>query len=242
MPKIIREKVFGVADALVSLCPQASWGLGSSGTYNDIRWQDQSIPLPTEEEINDEIQRLQTEWDSTSYQRQRMAAYPNIEDQLDQIYHQGIDSWKESIMTIKLTQTLSATYADVNGSSISYTPPEGTTRVKYIFNWAYYWPSGTQCIAHYNFYIDTSEVVRARFNTSAQYPEGRTSFEWVIAIGGSTDSNTGRQAVWTAAKNLKLQARFYGASNPVNIHGTRYWNGADSPQFSMPVLTIIAIK
>ena len=69
MPKIIREKVFGVADALVSLCPQASWGLGSSGTYDDIRWQDQSIPLPTEEEINDEIQRLQTQWDSTSYGR-----------------------------------------------------------------------------------------------------------------------------------------------------------------------------
>ena len=102
MPKIIREKVFGVADALVSLCPQASWGLGSSGTYDDIRWQDQSIPLPTEEEINDEIQRLQSEWDSTSYQRQRMAAYPDIEDQLDQIYHQGIDGWKENIMAVKL--------------------------------------------------------------------------------------------------------------------------------------------
>ena len=102
MPKIIREKVFGVADALVSLCPQASWGLGSSGTYNDIRWQDQNISVPSEQEINEEIQRLQSEWDSTKYQRQRMAAYPNIEDQLDQIYHQGIDSWKESIMTIKL--------------------------------------------------------------------------------------------------------------------------------------------
>jgi hypothetical protein len=154
----------------------------------------------------------------------------------------SVRSGSYTFQNVTATQTLSATYADVNGSSISYTPPEGTTRVKYIFNWAYYWPSGTQCIAHYNFYIDTSEVVRARFNTSAQYPEGRTSFEWVIAIGGSTDSNTGRQAVWTAAKNLKLQARFYGASNPVNIHGTRYWNGADSPQFSMPVLTIIAIK
>ena len=58
MPKIIREKVFGVADALVSLCPQASWGLGSSGTYDDIRWQDQSIPLPTEEEINDERKKI----------------------------------------------------------------------------------------------------------------------------------------------------------------------------------------
>jgi len=154
----------------------------------------------------------------------------------------SVRSGTYTFQNVTAVQTLTATYADVNGSSISYTPPTGTTRVKYIFNWAYYWPSGTHCIAHYNFYIDSSEVVRARFNTSGYYPEGRTSFEWVIAIGGSADANTGRQAVWTAAKTLKLQARFYGASNPVNIHGTRYWNGADSAQFSMPVLTIIAIK
>lgn len=153
-----------------------------------------------------------------------------------------VGSGNYTFQNVSAIQTLSTVYADVNGSSISYTPPSGTTRVKYIFNWAYYWPSGTHCIGHYNFYVDSSEVVKARFNTSGYYPEGRTSFEWTVAIGGSTDASTGRQASWTSAKTLKLQARYYGASNPVNIHGTRYWNGADSPQFSMPTLTIIALK
>lgn len=101
MPKIIREKVFGIADALVSLCPQAAWGLGGAGNYIDIIWQDQTVPIPSEEEIQAEIQRLQNEWDATIYQRQRLAAYPDIEEQLDQIYHQGLDSWKESIAAIK---------------------------------------------------------------------------------------------------------------------------------------------
>jgi len=35
------------------------------------------------------------------YQRHREAAYPSIADQLDQIYHEGIDAWKETIAAVK---------------------------------------------------------------------------------------------------------------------------------------------
>jgi len=57
--------------------------------------------MPTKDQVLAEITRLQTEWNKTQYQRLRMAAYPNIEDQLDQIYHEGIDKWKETIAAIK---------------------------------------------------------------------------------------------------------------------------------------------
>jgi hypothetical protein len=36
-----------------------------------------------------------------TYSDLRSVAYPSIEEQLDIIYHYGIDAWKESIKTIK---------------------------------------------------------------------------------------------------------------------------------------------
>ena len=38
---------------------------------------------------------------ATKYQRDRAEAYPSWQDQLDKIYHSGIDAWKADIKTIK---------------------------------------------------------------------------------------------------------------------------------------------
>lgn len=35
------------------------------------------------------------------YKDERKAAYPSIEDQLDKIFHEGIDAWKADIQAIK---------------------------------------------------------------------------------------------------------------------------------------------
>lgn len=35
------------------------------------------------------------------YKRDRSRAYPSIPDQLDQIYHEGIDAWKATIAAVK---------------------------------------------------------------------------------------------------------------------------------------------
>ena len=43
--------------------------------------------------VDTEIKRLQTEYDNNDYQRNRKAEYPSIADQLDDIYHNGIDGW-----------------------------------------------------------------------------------------------------------------------------------------------------
>lgn len=39
--------------------------------------------------------------ESKVYLAQRLAAYPSIESQLDMIYHEGVDAWKEKIAEIK---------------------------------------------------------------------------------------------------------------------------------------------
>ena len=54
-------------------------------------------PQPTTEEIMVGI----AQYDNKEYQRQRAAAYPSIADQLDKIYHEGIDAWKATIAAVK---------------------------------------------------------------------------------------------------------------------------------------------
>ena len=38
---------------------------------------------------------------ANGYKSDRAAAYPSIEDQLDDIYHNGIDTWKANILAVK---------------------------------------------------------------------------------------------------------------------------------------------
>ena len=41
--------------------------------------------------------------DPDQYKYQRAAAYPSIPDQLDQIFHEGLDAWKATIQSVKDT-------------------------------------------------------------------------------------------------------------------------------------------
>ena len=54
-------------------------------------------PQPTTEEIMVGI----AQYEANEYQRQRASAYPSIADQLDKIYHEGIDAWKAQIAAVK---------------------------------------------------------------------------------------------------------------------------------------------
>jgi len=38
---------------------------------------------------------------ANAYKEQRASAYPSIADQLDTIYHEGIDAWKAQIAAVK---------------------------------------------------------------------------------------------------------------------------------------------
>ena len=58
---------------------------------------------PTESDCTTGLAALRTAWDleNDSYKSQRKAEYPSIEDQLDDIYHNGIDAWKATIKVTK---------------------------------------------------------------------------------------------------------------------------------------------
>ena len=62
--------------------------------------QDFSSSL-TEEQINTAVSEYKTHLNSIQYQKDRSKEYPSIADQLDDIYHNGIDAWKATIKTTK---------------------------------------------------------------------------------------------------------------------------------------------
>lgn len=44
---------------------------------------------------------VQAYMDANAYKEQRAAAYPSIADQLDLLYHGGMDTWKAAITAVK---------------------------------------------------------------------------------------------------------------------------------------------
>ena len=58
---------------------------------------------PTEADCTNGLKALQDAWDleNDSYKSKRRAEYPSVVDQLDDIYHNGIDGWKTTIKAVK---------------------------------------------------------------------------------------------------------------------------------------------
>jgi hypothetical protein len=86
--------------ALANLVPNAEW-IVEGDTYDGIQWLDKNKTKPTEEEVTNEVARLKLELVANSYKQKRLAEYPTWNEQLDNIYHNGIDAWKADIKAIK---------------------------------------------------------------------------------------------------------------------------------------------
>ena len=59
------------------------------------------VALTVEEIAAEESKTAAYLAENPEYINQRQAAYPSIADQLDQIYHEGIDAWKTTIAAVK---------------------------------------------------------------------------------------------------------------------------------------------
>ena len=91
----------GFGHALQSKWFGTQWTMNGED-YSNLKWLDSNkIPKPTKSEIDVEVTRLQAEYDAKKYQRDRQPEYPSIPDQLDKIYHSGINEWKKDIKAVK---------------------------------------------------------------------------------------------------------------------------------------------
>ena len=69
------------SNALQSLRPGAGWVISD----DELEWLDTEQTQPTDAEIQAEMARLQAEYDSQQYARDRAAEYPSVNDYLDGI-------------------------------------------------------------------------------------------------------------------------------------------------------------
>ena len=80
-----RKTIMDISSAIVSLVPTAVWAVRDGV----LEWNDSEVTQPTDAEIDVEIIRLQAEYDAQEYARSRKPEYPDIGDQLDDLYHKG---------------------------------------------------------------------------------------------------------------------------------------------------------
>ena len=90
----------GITDAILAIKSDAQVSVNADDV-NSIIWHDDNPTSITNDQIIAKKAELQTAYDNKEYQRKRKKEYPKIEDQLDDIYHNGIDGWKATIKATK---------------------------------------------------------------------------------------------------------------------------------------------
>jgi len=142
---------------------------------------------------------------------------------------------------VTATVDTTTSFTDVAGSVVTYTPPTGATTVIYEFNFSL-GAADSHGISHWIGFIGGTEIAYQKFSISANnLLEGIYHYKLVIPIGGSTSTDTGRQATWTSGKELKLQVRNYGASYDMHLYGNNYWQPAGNI-FRQPNIQLTAIR
>lgn len=86
-----------IAKALLELTPGAKWVIRD----DVIAWMDTEQTQPTQEEIVQKIAEIEYTEEVEAYKEVRAKAYPVMSEQLDKIFHEGIDAWKADIQAIK---------------------------------------------------------------------------------------------------------------------------------------------
>tara|TARA_R110002167_G_scaffold27488_1_gene93462 strand:- start:160 stop:450 length:291 start_codon:yes stop_codon:yes gene_type:complete len=88
-----------IIDAIKSINPNAEVSVGGNN-FDDITWLNGTAVI-SKSDIQAKQTELETAYDNNKYQRDRKKEYPSMADQLDDIYHNGIDAWKATIKVTK---------------------------------------------------------------------------------------------------------------------------------------------
>jgi hypothetical protein len=88
-----------IATAILAINPSAEVSVNAED-FEQITWHNGTAVI-SKADIQAKQVELQTAYDNKEYQRDRAKEYPSIVDQLDDIYHNGIDAWKATIKVTK---------------------------------------------------------------------------------------------------------------------------------------------
>ena len=76
--------------------PDTTFSMTDPTDLSTLTWSSGSLDKPTQELLDEAEIRIRSQ-----YSRRRVSEYPSIEDQLDDIYHNGIDAWKATTKVTK---------------------------------------------------------------------------------------------------------------------------------------------
>ena len=88
-----------IIKAITSINPNATVSI-EDNNVDKITWLNGTAVI-SKADIETKLAELQAAFDAKDYQRKRATEYPSMADQLDDIYHNGIDAWKATIKTTK---------------------------------------------------------------------------------------------------------------------------------------------
>ena len=88
-----------IIKAILAINPDAQVSVNAED-YDQITWHGDT-PVISKADIVAKQAELKADYDAKEYQRKRKAEYPSIEDQLDDIYHNGISGWSATIKKTK---------------------------------------------------------------------------------------------------------------------------------------------
>ena len=141
-------------------------------------------------------------------------------------------------------QDLSTSHAVINGSSIGYTPPTGTTRVIYEF-WVFMRDTDVGPILHFAGRVDGTQVTNSRHTWRAAYASADYQVwihsKMVLRVGVTESLAAGDVGTWTSSKTLDFTAREYSSSYEGRFHFTNHWDGGGTDIVVKPRIRITAI-
>ena len=91
--------MYDICSAILAINPSAQVSVNAED-LDQITWH-ADTPVISKNDIQAKQAELKADYDAKEYQRKRAKEYPSVADQLDDLYHNGIDGWKATIKTTK---------------------------------------------------------------------------------------------------------------------------------------------
>ena len=89
-------KRIGIPEAILAINPKAQISL-TDGDYDTIEWNNGTAEI-SKADIDAKIVELEAEWTEQEYARNRKSEYPNMGEQFNKIYDDGLTKWKAEMV------------------------------------------------------------------------------------------------------------------------------------------------
>jgi hypothetical protein len=85
-----------ISEAIKTINPEAEFSC-TDNDISSIKWLNNTTPISSDD-ITSKQNELENDYTAKQYQRDRAKEYPLLTEQIDYIYHNGIEAWKTDMI------------------------------------------------------------------------------------------------------------------------------------------------